>query len=98
MALMEDTKKLTELRTKIDLIDLQLTKLLNERATLALKARLAKGNTTAYRPEREAQVLQNSIAANGGPLSNEALKTVFQAIIQVCRGIQDVHMRPADDN
>ena len=90
---MEDTQKLTELRSEIDTIDLEIAKLLNKRARLSLQARIAKGNTTIYRPERESQVLSNIVKGNKGPLSNEALKTLFQSIIFVCRSIQEVKIK-----
>lgn len=90
---MEDTQKLTELRAEIDVIDRELTKLLNKRARLSLQARIAKGNTTVYRPEREVRVLQNVVSGNKGPLSDEALKTLFQSIIFVCRSIQEIKIK-----
>jgi chorismate mutase/prephenate dehydratase len=90
---MEDTNKLTELRKEIDTIDLELLTLLNKRAKLALQVRIAKGGTTVYRPEREAEVLQQVAAKNKGPLSAEAVKTMFQSIIYVCRSIQEVKIK-----
>jgi len=94
---MEDTKKLIELRTQIDTIDERLTQLLNERATLALQVRIAKGGTSVYRPEREAAVIDHVTSVNSGPLSDEAIKTLFHAIIYVCRAIQDVKLKEQDD-
>ena len=91
--MMEDTQKLTELRAEIDTIDRELASLLNKRARLSLRARIAKGGTTIYRPEREKQVLENITKSNKGPLSNEALKTLFQSIIFVCRSIQEVTIK-----
>jgi len=93
MVIMEDTKKLTELRQEIDHIDFELLTLLNKRAKLALKARIAKGDNTVYRPEREAEVLQRVADKNTGPLSDEAIKTMFQSIIFVCRSIQEVKIK-----
>jgi chorismate mutase/prephenate dehydratase len=93
MIFMEDTQKLTELRKEIDDIDFQLLKLLNKRARTALRMRIAKGGTTIYRPEREAQVIKQVLAKNTGPLSDEALKTMFQSIIFICRSIQEVKIK-----
>jgi chorismate mutase/prephenate dehydratase len=93
IAFMEDTKKLTDLRQQIDDIDFELLKLLNKRARTALRARIAKGSTTVYRPERETQVLEQVVAKNTGPLSDEAIKTLFQSIIYICRSIQEVKIK-----
>jgi len=93
MSNMEDTKKLLELRQEIDELDFQILKLLNKRARTALKVRIAKGGTNIYRPEREAEVLHNVAARNTGPLSDEAIKTMFQSIIYVCRAIQEVKIK-----
>lgn len=89
---MEDDKKLSELRAKIDEVDDQLLALLNQRAQLALQVRIAKGGKNIYRPEREAQILQRITALNDGPLSAEAIETLFRSIIFVCRSIQEVEL------
>lgn len=94
ISVMEDTQKLTELRKEIDDIDFQILKLLNKRARTALQVRIAKGGTNIYRPEREAQILRQVVAKNKGPLSNEALETLFKSIIYVCRAIQEVKIKP----
>ena len=93
MIVMEDIKKLTEIRKDIDHIDLEILKLLNKRAKLALKARIAKGEGAAYRPEREDEVIKQVTAKNTGPLSDEAVKTMFQSILYVCRSIQEVKIK-----
>jgi chorismate mutase/prephenate dehydratase len=86
---MEDTTKLVQLRAEIDGIDQQLVSLLNQRAKVSLQIRVAKGNSSIYRPEREAEVIRNVTATSEGPLSSEALATLFHTIIYVCRSIQD---------
>ena len=90
---MEDTNKLTELRKQIDEVDEQILALLNRRATLALRVRIAKGGTNIYRPEREAAVIDHVTGVNNGPLSDEAIKTLFHSIIYVCRAIQEVELK-----
>jgi chorismate mutase / prephenate dehydratase len=90
---MEDTKKLAEIRSKIDIVDEQLLELLNQRAQLALQARIAKGGKAVHRPEREAEILERISELNDGPLSGEAVQTLFHSIIFVCRSIQEVEIR-----
>lgn len=87
---MEDTTKITQLRAAVDEIDKELVALLNQRAKLSLQIRVAKGSSSIYRPEREAEVIKNVTAVSEGPLSSEALATLFHTIIYVCRSIQDV--------
>lgn len=94
---MEDHKKLAELRQHINKVDDELVALLNTRAKLALQARIAKGGKDVYRPEREAEIIQRVTTLNSsdGPLSDEAIETLFHSIIFVCRSIQDLEIRPA---
>lgn len=87
---MENTQKLAAIRQDIDAIDQEILILLNKRAKLALQARIAKGGKNTYRPEREAAIIQSITHKNSGPLSDEAVKTLFQSIIYVCRAIQEV--------
>jgi len=90
--MMEDMTQITKLRQEIDTIDEQLVALLNRRARLSLQVRIAKGSSGVYRPEREAEVIQNVTNASEGPLSEEAIATLFHTIIYVCRSIQDADM------
>jgi chorismate mutase / prephenate dehydratase len=85
---MSDEDKLTDLRQKIDVIDLKLTKLVSERARLALQAGIIKGWKNIQRPEREEQVIRNITAANKGPLSDDGIQLIFRTIVRVCRTIQ----------
>jgi chorismate mutase/prephenate dehydratase len=83
-----DESNLTELRQKIDTLDTQLLELLNERARIALQVGIAKGGQNIRRLEREAEVIQNVVNANKGPLADEAVQKLFADIIEVCRTIQ----------
>jgi chorismate mutase/prephenate dehydratase len=85
---MVDEQKLTELRQQIDSIDGRLVALLNERARIALQVGIAKGDREIYRPDRETQVLASVSAKSEGPLSHDGIRTIFKAIITVCRTIQ----------
>ena len=71
-------------RDRIDGIDEQIHRLLNERAVCAKQvgaSKQAQGLHTAdfYRPEREAQVLRNVVARNKGPLRNCSGKSCLRA-------------------
>lgn len=81
-----DAQALGALRERIDSIDEQLQKLLNERADCALQVgaiKQAAGAESAvyFRPEREAQILSMLKARNTGPLPDDAVATLFREII-----------------
>lgn len=81
---------LAEWRKKIDEIDLQLVALLNQRARYAEeigKVKLGLG-LDAYSPEREEEVMQNVLRANGGPLSPQAIRRLFERIIDESRAVE----------
>lgn len=77
-------------RSQINEIDLQLLELLNQRAILAHK--IGKEKQTqglpVLVPEREKKVLSRLAQLNNGPLKDEALRSVFQSIIEICRNVQ----------
>src|SRR5881628_2988337 len=72
---------LEDLRRRIDAIDRRMVHLLNERAGCAL-ARIKKlSGIPIYQPAREEEVLRNIQGCNGGPLDEEALRRLFERII-----------------
>ena len=92
-----DPQKLNSLeavRDRIDLIDHDLTRLLNERAACALRVGEIKQADESgeapvyYRPEREAQILARIQANNPGPLSDEKLAQLFREIISCCLNLE----------
>jgi len=81
-------------RIKIDEIDLHLVKLLNERARYATeigKVKLALG-LEAYSPRREEEVMNNVTKHNGGPLSSQAIRRLFERIIDESRSVERIFM------
>jgi len=79
-----------KLRREIDGIDEELLRLINRRAGLAGKiGALKQGSGSAYRPERESQILKRVTEANGGPLSAERVAGVFREVISACRGLEE---------
>ena len=80
--------ELKNYRDKIDAIDEQLLALVNERAKLAREIGNLKGGDPIYRPEREAQVLRRLLERNSGPLSDEAVSTIFRGVMSNCRALE----------
>jgi len=90
----ELTTQMGRWRDRIDEIDLELVKLLNERADCAreigqVKLRLGM---EAYSPEREKEVMRNVTGANQGPLSAKAVRRLFERIIDESRSVERVTM------
>lgn len=77
-------------REKIDAIDLELVKLLNERgkAARAIGRLKQQTNLPVYEPQREEIILRNVSEANTGPLATPDLHFIFQNIIAVMRAFQ----------
>ena len=87
--------RLAECRTIIDELDVKLLALLNERTQIVLEIGRVKQELSSpiYEPKREEQVFQNITSHNGGPLSNEAAKRVFERIIDEMRTVQQQRMK-----
>ena len=75
-------------RDAIDDLDRQLVQLINQRARHAQTIGQLKGGGAIYRPEREAQVLDNAVGASQGPLANVALRRVFTEVMSACRSLE----------
>ncbi len=92
-----DDDELKPLRERIDSLDEQLLRLLNERAQCALEVGkvkerqpvLADQETTVfYRPERVAQIMRRLTEQNSGPLSNGDIETLFREITACCLSLE----------
>ena len=83
-------QRLAECRTQIDTVDLKLLALLNERTRIVEEIGRIKQNLSLpiYEPKREDQVFHNVTSNNNGPLTAEALKRIFERIIDEMRNIQ----------
>ena len=83
---------LDERRRRIDAIDRKVVGLLNERAEQAIALGRIKKRLgfPIYQPEREEQVLRNVQGCNGGPLEDEALRRLFERIIDESRRLERV--------
>jgi chorismate mutase len=77
-------------RKKIDAIDLELVRLLNERgiAARAIGRLKQKTKLPIYEPQREEIILKNVSEANAGPIPTPDLHSVFRSIIAVMRAFQ----------
>jgi chorismate mutase len=83
---------LEDLRKRIDLLDDSLVRLLNARAACALEIGRVKREmgVPIYQPDREAEVLRHVQSANNGPLDQEAIKRLFERIIDEARHLERI--------
>ncbi|MCY4159565.1 MAG: chorismate mutase [Bacteroidetes bacterium] len=83
-------KDIEPYRAQIDKIDQTLVRLLNERSSLANKIGRVKQQLglPIYMPAREKKVIENVIRANPGPLSPEAVRRLFERIIDETRALE----------
>ena len=86
-------KNIEDWRSRIDEIDRKLVELLNERSQCALEiGKIKRGSgQPLYQPERERQVLDAAERANRGPLSEAAIRRLFERILDEARSVRARH-------
>jgi chorismate mutase len=92
MAEERSVTRIDELRQQMDDIDTRLVELLSRRAGCALEIGHEKKliGLEVYQPSREAEVLGHVQRINPGPLDNEAMKRLFERIIDEARRLERV--------
>ena len=82
--------ELAKCRARIDDVDLRLVALLNERTLTVQEIGRIKQSASlpVYEPKREDRVYQNVTANNPGPLPNDAVRRVFERIMDEMRKVQ----------
>jgi chorismate mutase len=85
---------LSEWRRRMDEIDKKLVELLNERSQCALEVGRIKqeAGMPIYQPARENEVLANAARNNKGPLSDAAIRRLFERIIDEARSAERLAM------
>ncbi len=88
-------KDLNDWRNEINELDREIVAVLNRRAACVLQLAPLKRleGIPVYEPDRERRVHENVGAANAGPLSNESLERIYEAVIREMRELQN---RPAE--
>src|SRR5436190_19363431 len=84
--------QLKQLRNTIDKLDLQILKLVNERASLAAEIGRVKTDHGAeiFNPAREEEVYQNLLDNNKGPLDQSTIRAIYREIMSGSRALQKV--------
>jgi chorismate mutase len=86
----EARAKLGEFRVCIDEIDRRIVELINERTRVVEEIGRVKrqAQLPVYEPKREEQVYANIIGSNQGPITEDAVRRIFERIIDEMRMIQ----------
>lgn len=87
-------KGLADCRDRLDIVDRRLLALLNERTRIVEEIGRIKqrAHMPIYEPKREEEVYRNVVDHNAGPLESEAVKRIFERIIDEMRKVQRVMM------
>lgn len=87
--------QLNELRSQIDVINMQILELLNKRATIASQIGKIQQElgTRFYDPARESAMLTSLELANNGPFSNETIKSLFKEIFRATLALEEKEAR-----
>ena len=91
---------LSDWRRRIDEIDRKLVELLNERSHCALEIGRLKheAKIPLYQPDRENEVLANAERNNSGPLTDAAIRRLFERIIDEARAAERDAMHSSDSH
>jgi len=90
----EAQDKLEEYRLLIDDVDRRIVALLNERIGIVENIGQVKleAHLPVYEPKREDLVFANINGANHGPLTPQAMRAIFERIIDASRSVQRLRM------
>ncbi len=85
-------------RKEIDALDLRLLELLNQRTRVVEGIGRAKESAglPIYEPKREEDVFRNVIDHNAGPLTADAVKSIFERIIDEMRTLQKMRRKQGE--
>jgi len=93
---MADDDGIDRWRERIDAVDRQIVDLLNERSRCALAIGEVKSRDGLpfYDPAREAEIVASAIAANAGPLEDDAIRRLFERILDESRRLERTAAAP----
>jgi chorismate mutase len=91
--------ELERYRAQIDVLDRRLLEILNERTAIVEEIGRIKQqqHLAVYEPKREDQVYANILSHNRGPLPPDAVKRIFERIIDEMRTVQRNNMQAGSE-
>jgi chorismate mutase len=93
----EALEALADCRARIDTVDRRLVAILNERTRIVEQIGRVKREMEMpiYEPRREDEVFANALGSNTGPLPADAIRRIFERIIDEMRVVQKNRMEGA---
>jgi chorismate mutase len=90
----DPARALAQCREQIDKIDIRILELLNQRTSIVEEIGRVKkeAQLPVYEPKREDQVFLNVTSNNHGPMPDDAVRRVFERIIDEMRKVQKDRM------
>ena len=90
---MEDAdaqERVRGLRERVDEVDRELIRALNERARIVQEIMSLKAESGApvYDPRREEEILQRVVAQNEGPIYDSSMRDIFELILHRIRDLE----------
>ena len=84
-------KKLSDLRKKIDKLDADIVRLINERGEIScgIGELKKKKNEPIYSPDRESKVYEKVSKNNKGPLSDASINSIYSEIMSACISLEE---------
>ena len=82
--------RIEELRERVDEVDRQLIRVLNERARIVqeMVAIKAEAGKPLFDPKREEEILQKVAEENEGPIYDSSMREIFELILHRIRDLE----------
>ncbi len=86
----EMQERVRELRERVDEVDRELIRALNERARIVqeIMALKAEAGAPVYDPKREEEILQRVVELNTGPIYDSTMRDIFELILHRIRDLE----------
>ncbi len=86
----EMQSKVQELRDRVDEVDRELIRALNERARIVqeIMAIKSEAGTSIYDPKREEEILQRVVEMNPGPIYDSSMRDIYELILHRIRDLE----------
>lgn len=86
----ETQDRIQALRERVDVVDRELVRLLNERARLVreMGAFKREAGIALFDPKREEEILQRVVDENPGPIYDSSIRDIFELIMHRIRDLE----------
>ncbi len=86
----ETQERVRELRERVDEVDRELIRALNERARIVqeIMTLKAEGGAPVYDPRREEEILRRVVEENEGPIYDSSMRDIFELILHRIRDME----------